>query len=128
MEDAVLIPEGFNFWAFLLTGFWALYHRLWLAFVGFIVVTVLCNIAVYVFGGGFAMDFLLSLVIGIGFGLLGNDLRRRKLAARGYKLVDIVTAHDETGAAYKFFVGAGRLPAAATSAVPPSPNGSFSTP
>ncbi|MCC9621249.1 DUF2628 domain-containing protein [Thalassospira sp. MA62] len=103
MENAVLIREGFNFWAFLLTGLWALYHRLWLAFIGIVVVSVLCSLTVMLFDGGPEMDFALALVTGIGFGLIANDLRRRKLAAKGYKLHDIVAGQDHSDAEHRCF-------------------------
>jgi hypothetical protein len=103
MENAILIREGFNFWAFLLSGLWALYHRLWLGFFGIVVVSVLCSFAVELFDGGPEMDFALALVTGIGFGLIANDLRRRKLAASGWKMIDIVAGHDETEAEHRCF-------------------------
>ena len=103
MENAILIREGFNFWAFLLSGLWALYHRLWLGFIGLVVVSILCSFAVELFDGGPEMDFALALVTGIGFGLIANDLRRRKLAANGWQLVDIVAGRDETDAEHRCF-------------------------
>jgi hypothetical protein len=103
MENAILIREGFNFWAFLLSGVWALYHRLWLGFIGLVAVSFLCTFAVELFDGGPAMDFALALVTGIGFGLIANDLRRRKLAANGWKIVDIVAGQNESDAEHRCF-------------------------
>ncbi|MBC46015.1 MAG: hypothetical protein CMO08_09505 [Thalassospira sp.] len=103
MENAILIREGFNFWAFLLSGLWALYHRLWLGFFGLVAVSFLCTFAVELFNGGPEMDFALALVTGIGFGLIANDLRRRKLAASGWQMIDIVAGHDETDAEHRCF-------------------------
>lgn len=34
------VRDGFHFWAFLLAPFWLLWHRLWLAFFGWLVLTV----------------------------------------------------------------------------------------
>lgn len=103
MENAILIREGFNFWAFLLSGLWALYHRLWLGFFGLVAVSFLCTFAVELFNGGPEMDFALALMTGIGFGLIANDLRRRKLTASGWQMVDIVAGHDETDAEHRCF-------------------------
>lgn len=124
MENAILIREGFNFWAFLLSGLWALYHRLWLGFIGLLVVSVLCSFAVDLFNGGPEMDFALALVTGIGFGLIANDLRRRKLAAQGWKLADIVAGHTESDAEHRCFE---RLKVS-RSRVPQSPQAVISTP
>ena len=104
MENAILIREGFNFWAFLLSGLWALYHRLWLGFFGLLAVSFLCSFAVMLFDGGPEMDFALALVTGIGFGLIANDLRRRKLAAKGWKMTDIVAGKNESDAEHHCFV------------------------
>ncbi|KEO57753.1 DUF2628 domain-containing protein [Thalassospira permensis] len=103
MENAILIREGFNFWAFIFSGIWALYHRLWAAFFGLIGVSLICNLVIYLFDGGPEMDFALALATGIGFGLIANDLRRKKLAAGGWKLVEIVASPNENAAEHRFF-------------------------
>jgi hypothetical protein len=103
MENAILIREGFNFWAFLLSGLWALYHRLWLGLLGLLAVSFLCSFVVMAFDGGPEMDLALAFLIGIGFGLIANDLRRKKLEAQGWKLTDIVAGHNESDAEHRCF-------------------------
>src|SRR5437660_4597350 len=39
-ERFVFIRDGFSLWAFLLAPFWMLRHRLWLAFLGYVVVAL----------------------------------------------------------------------------------------
>jgi hypothetical protein len=131
LEDAVLIREGFNFWAFILSGLWALYHRQWLAFIGLLVVSMLCNIAVELANGGPEMDFLLALATGIGFGLIANDLRRRKLARQGWKMVDIIASPNEAGALHRFIstaITAPKITPGAVLSYHSSYNGSIPTP
>jgi hypothetical protein len=132
MENAILIREGFNFWAFLLSGLWALYHRLWLGFFGLLAVSFLCSFAVMLFDGGPEMDFALALVTGIAFGLIANDLRRRKLAAKGWKMTDIVAGKNESDAEHRCFVRLNttspRIPHSALAAVSTPLNGSPSYP
>ena len=36
----VFVRDGFSFWAFLLAPLWMLRHRLWLVFVGYVIVAV----------------------------------------------------------------------------------------
>ena len=39
-ERFVFVRDGFSFWAFLLAPLWMLRHRMWLVFLGYLVVTV----------------------------------------------------------------------------------------
>ena len=39
-ERFVFVRDGFSFWAFLLAPLWLLRHRLWLVFVGYVIVAV----------------------------------------------------------------------------------------
>ncbi|AUG54709.1 DUF2628 domain-containing protein [Thalassospira marina] len=120
IEDAVLVREGFNFWAFLLTGLWALFHRQWLAFICLLVVSGLVNLAIYLANGGPEMEFLLNIVISIGFGLVANDLHRRKLAKQGWKMVDIIASSSERDALYQYVHRAVK-----TTAITPTPVSSY---
>src|SRR5262249_60639029 len=39
-ERFVFVRDGFSFWAFSLAPFWMLRHRLWLAFVAYVIVAL----------------------------------------------------------------------------------------
>jgi hypothetical protein len=88
-KDVVLVKEGFSWPAFLFSGLWALWNRLWLVALG------LC------------LDPLSEIAISIGFALLvgfvANDLRRWTLAGRGYFEADVVAAPDALAAELRFY-------------------------
>jgi len=102
LDRAVLVREGFNWLAFFFAPFWALAEGLWLASAPLILVLA-AIIAVPV-----ALDFgpLLSVALGLGYGVLvglsANDWRRAGLAARGYRLVEVVAAPDRARAFIRY--------------------------
>ena len=51
-ERFVFVRDGFHFWAFVLTPFWLLRYRLWLAFVIYLAVSILLGIALRLSGAG----------------------------------------------------------------------------
>jgi len=102
-KKPVFVREGFNFYAFLFAGLWALYQRLWVIFI-FI---LLFNIAV-----GYALQthILLkpsALVIQLGFnllvGYLGNDWVRARLNRKGYLLADVSAGDSLLRAEQRYF-------------------------
>ena len=92
-----LVREGFNFWAFLLGTFWALYHRLW------VVAGVYLGVSV-------AMGMLLppvpanimQLAVAILIGLEAQDFRRAALTLKGYEEQAVIVAHDSLEAEMRF--------------------------
>ena len=45
LNDVVIVPNKFNFWAFLFSPIWALYNKLWFLFVGLVGLEVISYIA-----------------------------------------------------------------------------------
>lgn len=102
-ERVVFLREKFSPWAFVLTPFWLLRHRLWLAFlvwlVVFTVITVIGNWLGYGPFAGIAASFFPSLV----FGMEAVNLRARKLLRKGYRDAGVVIAEDLETAERRFF-------------------------
>ncbi len=73
--------DGFHFWAFLLAPLWMLWHRLWLVFVGFVVVTVALQLALYALGVGGGGRLLAYALLALLVGLEAGTLRRWTLHA-----------------------------------------------
>ena len=101
--DAALIAERFNGYAMVFGPFWALWHGLWRTAI----VLVLIGAAIGGAGAfaGLATDAVtaLQLLVQIGLGLWGNDLRRAALARRGYVERAVVAGRDAVEAEHRYF-------------------------
>ena len=76
----VFVRDGFHFWAAVASVIWLLWHRLWLALLGWIV-----------------------LMIAILMGFEAATLRRWTLSRRKWRQLDIVVGDDEEAAEHRFF-------------------------
>ena len=94
--DAVVVREGFSFWAFLMPMVWCAYHRAWRPFGVLVTLTVLLALVCGDFGLDnsalmLAMDALVALFVG----LAAADLRGSALQRQGFDLVNVVIADKE---------------------------------
>jgi hypothetical protein len=89
----VLVPERFAWGAFFLGALWLLWHRLWLATLGYLLLAFALALVVppaAAWPAAFGLQWLL--------GAQANDLRRWTLARRGFRLAGVVAARDEDAA------------------------------
>ncbi len=91
--DAIFVSDGFSFAGFIFTGFWALWHRMW-------IVAVLLFAAMLVAS---ALP-LASIAISLLTGVFGNDLKRWSLARRGFSEIGISHGHDLEEAELRFYL------------------------
>jgi hypothetical protein len=130
-ERVVFLREKFSWPALFFTPIWLLWNRLWLAFLGWVALTVAIAVAMVALGlkeyAGFAAVAIPSLIAGFE----ATALKRRKLLRRGFREVAVVVADDRDSAERRFFAawlaGAGKekehVPAAASmppGSLPPS--------
>ena len=99
---AVLVREGFNWLAFFFAPFWALAEGLWLAAVPLIAALAAIVAVPQVLGLGPLLPVVLGLGYGVLAGMSANDLRRAGLAARGYRLVEVVAAPSRAQALIRY--------------------------
>ncbi len=94
------IPEKNANWALVFPPFWLAYHRLWfaLATYGLVAVLLFSLLATQLAWGA----FLLMGLPGLYLLFEGNQLRREKLKANGFELVDVVYAPNEEFALERF--------------------------
>jgi hypothetical protein len=102
-ENFRFVRDGFHFWAFLLTPLWLLWRRLWLVFIGYVVLVVALSLGLRWLGASenavFAVLVLLSILIGLEAGSLQRwTLRRRKWGEAG-----VVSAYNAEAAEQRFF-------------------------
>jgi hypothetical protein len=102
-ERFVFVRDGFAFWAFLLAPLWMLRHRLWLVFIGYMVVTIALQVGLRVTGASPAVTVLVSLLIAWLVGLEAATLRRFTLSRRRWKNVGIVVGDDREAVERRFF-------------------------
>ena len=120
---AVLVREGFNWLAFFFAPFWALAEGLWLAALPLIVVLGAIIAAPLVLGLGPVLPVVLGLGYAVLAGMSANDLRRAGLAARGYRLAEVVAAPSRAHALIRYAeaMAQASTPRPAFGAAAPSP-------
>jgi hypothetical protein len=101
-SDALLVKEGFCWPAFFFGIVWALWHRMWLTAIVFVLVLFAVDVIVQLFAlsppAGAALSLAAALLIGAG----ANDLRRRALRRRGYDAAGLVAATNEDAAVLRW--------------------------
>jgi hypothetical protein len=103
LEKAVILKDGFSFPAFLLTGVWLLYKRLWWPFALFVAVWVAAAWGLPKLGlPQFAIAWV-QVVIGLFLGHEGHALLERKLVNNGWTLEGVIEARDMDAAERRFF-------------------------
>jgi len=99
----VFVRDGFSWWAFLLTPFWMLRHRLWLALAIYLLVCAALEAGLRALGASVLTLILASLLISLLAGLEAGTLRRFKLARRRWRNIGVVTGDDVEDAERRFF-------------------------
>lgn len=102
-DEPFLIKEGFNWLAALLTGFWALWHGLWLAALSIFVIGGALQLALAYFGADDLTLWCAAIGVSLVVGFSSNDWRRSKLGARGYRFEGVVAAANTDAALRRWF-------------------------
>jgi uncharacterized protein DUF2628 len=102
-DKFVFVRDGFYFWAFLLGPFWLAWRRLWLALLGYIVLTIGSAVALSLLQADGVTRFAVMLLIAVLMGFEAASLRRWTLSRRKWRQLDIVVADDEDSSERRFF-------------------------
>jgi hypothetical protein len=104
LEDVILVQQGFNLFAFLFTGLWALFNRLWFLLLIIIAFNVALNF-VGVASGAISevKASLISLIFKLWVGFEGDSFKNNKIENGNYVLFDIVSGYNETSALRRFY-------------------------
>jgi len=102
-DQFVFVRDGFYFWAFVLSILWLVWHRLWLALLGYLALTLAVEIALWSFGAEAGTRFVVMGLIALLLGLEAGSLRRWKLSRRKWRQIDVVVADSEEAAERRFF-------------------------
>ena len=99
----VFVRDGFHFWAAVAGVIWLLWHRLWLALIGWIVLMIAIQFGLAALGASRGTILLVDILLSILMGLEAASLRRWTLSRRKWRQLDIVVADDEEAAEHRFF-------------------------
>lgn len=102
-ERFVFVRDGFYFWAFLLAPLWLLLHRLWLAFVIFVLGLGLIGIGLALLRAPGSAQFLAVFLIALFMGFEASTIWRWTLTRRGWRTLGFVVGEDSEVAEQRFF-------------------------
>jgi len=102
-ERFVFVRDGFSFWAFLLAPLWMLRHRMWLVFLGYLVVTIGLQIVLSAIGASSTVMTVAGALLALLIGFEAATLRRFTLGRRRWTNVGIVVGDDTETAERRFF-------------------------
>ena len=106
MPGAEAVKEGFSWPAFILSVFWALWHRLWLAALIFFAANTVLGVGL-VLAGADALSASVALFgLAVIIGWTANDMRRAKLSAQGFaERAPVIASTGETAILRYFEAG-----------------------
>jgi hypothetical protein len=102
-ERFVFVRDGFAFWAFLLPPLWMLWHRLWLVFLGYLIVATALQVALTLIGASSSVMLVAGALLSLLIGFEAATLWRFTLARRRWANVGIVVGDDLESAERRFY-------------------------
>ncbi|UFX45321.1 DUF2628 domain-containing protein [Bradyrhizobium sp. 41S5] len=102
-DKFVFVRDGFHFWAAVAGVIWLAWNRLWLALIGWLVLTFAIDFALAKLGIGRGAILLVDLVLMVLIGLEAATLQRWTLSRRKWRQLDIVVADNIDAAERRFF-------------------------
>ena len=89
-RELEFVSDGFSWPAFVFGPVWLAFHRMWRELAMLVVLVLLVVAAFAGLGADPAVTTGALLVIALGLGVAGNDLRRAALERRGFIETDVV--------------------------------------
>ena len=99
----VFVRDGFYGWAFLLAPLWMLWHRLWLALLGYVALIAALQTGLWLLGASGMVKFIVGVLVSLLIGMEAASLRRWTLSRRKWKNVGVVVGSDIETAERRFF-------------------------
>jgi uncharacterized protein DUF2628 len=97
------VRDGFHFWAMVFGPLWLIWHRLWLALLGWIVAIAAIDLGMTALGAGSMAALLTNALIALLMGFEAASLQRWTLSRRNWRQLDVVVGDDEEAAERRFF-------------------------
>jgi hypothetical protein len=127
-ERFLFVRDGFYVWAFLLAPLWLLLHRLWLAFIIYVVGYGLVGIGLATLRASSNTYLIIGLLIALLVGFEASSIWRWTLARRGWTTLGFVIGEDAEMAEQRFFGEWSKRATNAPSNPAASPEPKYSTP
>jgi len=102
-DKFVFVRDGFHFWAMIFGPLWLLWHRLWLAALGWVILVPGVEAGLARLGVARSSIFFIDIVVAILLGLEAASLHRWTLSRGKWRQLDLVAADDEDTAERRFF-------------------------
>lgn len=102
-DKFVFVRDGFHVWAFIAGPFWLLFHRLWLALIGYLVLSFVGEIALSKLGVPAAPRMLAMFLVALLMGFEASSLRRWSYSRGKWRQLDVVVADNPEAAERRFF-------------------------
>ena len=97
------VRDGFHFWAFVAGLIWLVWHRLWWALLGYVLLSIAGEIALSMLGAGSGTRMVVMLLFALLMGFEAASIRRWTLSRGNWHQVDLIVADDEETAERRFF-------------------------
>lgn len=107
-ERIVLVSDGWSWPAFIFGPFWLLWHRQWLAFLGYVALWLALTFAGRTLGLHPVSASLLSTLLNVALALEGSQIRRWSLARAGLPASAVVSAANVDDAEVRYLMTAGQ--------------------
>jgi hypothetical protein len=122
-ERFVFVRDGFHVWAFILAPLWLLAHRLWLAFIIYVVGYGLIGVAFVFLRVPASAQLLAGVAIALLVGFEAPSIWRWTLTRRRWSTLGFVVGEDAEMAEQRFFANWARpaVEAPASRSAPPAP-------
>ena len=102
-DRIAFVRDGFHFWAAVLGPVWLIWHRLWLALIGWVVVMAAIGFGMSALGAGGKAILLVDVMLALLMGFEAASLRRWTFSRRNWRQIDIVVADNREQAERRFF-------------------------
>jgi hypothetical protein len=119
-ERFAFVRDGFSFWACVFGPLWMLRHRMWLVFLGYLVLVVGIEVGLHLLQVSSTIGLVVGVLLALLIGFEAGTLRRFTLARRKWTNIGIVVGDDLETAEQRFFDGWARQAAHDGEPLPPS--------
>jgi len=102
-DNFAFVRDGFHFWAMVFGPIWLLWHRLWLALLGWLILFAAFQAGLVSLGLGRGSIFFADVILALLMGLEASSLRRWTLSRGKWRQIDVVVGDDRDAAERRFF-------------------------